>query len=994
MRGHTRRPAHYDTDLEKGLGLHNSAQGHLRSQSLPTKPSQHRSDLPFHERPYPRARRMTRTIASSTGYFSDNGASDARPPTVTAMLPPPTVRDKVQSRSASRHTHHLPKRMSQSVPASPSKPPDQFAHMILPPAFSPRPAEGIPPYFPLLAAAPSSVNSVWAKWLLHGKSRPQMGDGMKVGEVRRSAKAEAAHRLGLGLPPPNSAALSPAEESSGRLSRKEAKLAAAAASASGSSAAARAYHMFARRAYEKMGKSISVPSALDPGKAVTDAASPPAVEEKEFPKSTSSPAVLVAEARMHDKAAQLEKTLSQLAHKYQDHSEPPSDADINTTPQLLHDGTPIPTDVPSDTDPNLTTPSDDAPPRPINHAAPPQQASGTFRILRRPAIQTENPTIRLVTDVKEKATDDDDEYAGLLFDWDGMDEHSEDDDDLHDPGKPISPSWSPWRMIINVGGLILTILAFLGVLAALPITSQVLKVWRDRHAPLPNITQVTVSGVENLRWTIIDPDTPKQALQRIGGLDGKTQYNLVFSDEFNQDERTFEAGMDPYWEAVDLWYWGTGDYERYNSQQVTTGGGALRIKLEQRPIGGLNFRSGMLQSWNKLCMNGPVYMEVAVQLPGYANVSGLWPSIFTLGNLGRAGYGATLEGMWPYSYTDCDVGTLTNQTTTDGFPASAATGGDTLYNRKHDTTAISFLPGQKLSACTCPQDDHPGPRLPGDDGQTYAMGRSVPEIDLFEAQVSSSGVLGVSQSVQMAPFNYLYKVSNSTGPAFTIFNNQSTHNGYNGEVTQQSISYVTPTIQGAVQHPASNATSRAPVGALQARPGYAVYAYELSPGPQGYLQWIAGGLPSWRMNAAAFDPDPISAIGRRVFSEEPMSIIMNLAISSAWSQPDWDNLVFPAIMSIDYVRIYAPASVDPNLAVTCDPPTAPTYDYIQRHAVAYNNPNLTIWGGTAEQGGYEQNWPRNSLQPRGCKAPLSKYPGSPIDPIPQAPYVPPNEIGP
>lgn len=28
----------------------------------------------------------------------------------------------------------------------------------------------------------------------------------------------------------------------------------------------------------------------------------------------------------------------------------------------------------------------------------------------------------------------------------------------------------------------------------------------------------------------------------------------MFSDEFNKAGRTFKAGDDPYWEAVDLWY--------------------------------------------------------------------------------------------------------------------------------------------------------------------------------------------------------------------------------------------------------------------------------------------------------------------------------------------------------------------------------------------------------------------------------------------------------
>ena len=45
---------------------------------------------------------------------------------------------------------------------------------------------------------------------------------------------------------------------------------------------------------------------------------------------------------------------------------------------------------------------------------------------------------------------------------------------------------------------------------------------------------------------------------------------------------------------------------------------------------------------------------------------------------------------------------------------------------------MSFLPGQRLSRCTCKGESHPGPVH--SDG-TY-VGRSAPEIDVFEAQVS------------------------------------------------------------------------------------------------------------------------------------------------------------------------------------------------------------------------------------------------------------------
>jgi Beta-glucan synthesis-associated protein SKN1/KRE6/Sbg1 len=60
----------------------------------------------------------------------------------------------------------------------------------------------------------------------------------------------------------------------------------------------------------------------------------------------------------------------------------------------------------------------------------------------------------------------------------------------------------------------------------------------------------------------------------------------------------------------------------------------------------------------------------------------------------------------------------------------------------------SMLPGQRLSACTCPGESHPGPVH--QDG-SY-VGRSAPEIDLFEALVD--GHRGqVSQSAQWAPFD-------------------------------------------------------------------------------------------------------------------------------------------------------------------------------------------------------------------------------------------------
>jgi len=55
---------------------------------------------------------------------------------------------------------------------------------------------------------------------------------------------------------------------------------------------------------------------------------------------------------------------------------------------------------------------------------------------------------------------------------------------------------------------------------------------------------------------LIDKDTPKEAYTLQSYVDSEEMV-LVFSDEFNQDGRTFYPGDDPFWEAVDLNYWVT-----------------------------------------------------------------------------------------------------------------------------------------------------------------------------------------------------------------------------------------------------------------------------------------------------------------------------------------------------------------------------------------------------------------------------------------------------
>lgn len=49
-------------------------------------------------------------------------------------------------------------------------------------------------------------------------------------------------------------------------------------------------------------------------------------------------------------------------------------------------------------------------------------------------------------------------------------------------------------------------------------------------------------------WGLVDLETPDEAKTFASYMDG-SDWELVFSDEFNTDGRTFYPGDDPYWEA-------------------------------------------------------------------------------------------------------------------------------------------------------------------------------------------------------------------------------------------------------------------------------------------------------------------------------------------------------------------------------------------------------------------------------------------------------------
>ncbi|KAL0240296.1 hypothetical protein I308_106546 [Cryptococcus tetragattii IND107] len=376
----------------------------------------------------------------------------------------------------------------------------------------------------------------------------------------------------------------------------------------------------------------------------------------------------------------------------------------------------------------------------------------------------------------------------------------------------------------------------------------------------------------------------------------------------------------------------TGDFEWLDPSAVTTADGHLVITMTQEPIHDLNFKSGMLQSWNKLCFNKHAYFEFSASLPGQTAYGGFWPGIWTMGNLGRPGYGASTEGMWPYTYDSCDVGTLPNQTYVNGTgpPATLTTGAD--------GSPLSYLPGQRCSACTCPGEDHPGP--------VNTKGRAAPEIDIVEAQIIVAESRGeVSQSFQVAPYDDYYQSNNST-INYKHYDEDLTYwNTYLGGPFQQAVSSLT----------------RLPRNIYWDQPGdnkqFAVFAMEYQAFPdardQGYITWWADNKTSWTMYADAVAENPRTGIGRRIIPEEPMAMIVNLHMSNNFQAVDFAHLKWPNYFRIDYVRVYQKPD---QISIGCDPDDYPTADYIARHAEVYSNPNLTTWAAA----GY--TFPKNSLK--------------------------------
>ncbi|KAL9049631.1 MAG: hypothetical protein Q9162_007122 [Coniocarpon cinnabarinum] len=203
-----------------------------------------------------------------------------------------------------------------------------------------------------------------------------------------------------------------------------------------------------------------------------------------------------------------------------------------------------------------------------------------------------------------------------------------------------------------------------------------------------------------------------------------------------------------------------------------------------------------------------------------------------------------------------------------------------------------------------------------------------------------------SQSIQAAPFDPSHFSPNLVQPNFSDivnFNTSTTFlNQFKGSLLQESISYIT------------NLDS-----AWYDGNGYVTFGVEYQPGADGYATFFIGSKATWHIDAAAIGPD--ADIGQRLIPVEPMTLIANLGMSPTFADIDWEHLVFPAIMRVDYIRIWQNVGNESARHwLGCDPPGYASTGYIMEHPRAYLDWNRTTW----EEAGYSR--PKNRLRD-GCE---------------------------
>merc|ERR1711871_961895 len=84
----------------------------------------------------------------------------------------------------------------------------------------------------------------------------------------------------------------------------------------------------------------------------------------------------------------------------------------------------------------------------------------------------------------------------------------------------------------------------------------------------------------------------------------------------------------------------------------------------------------------------------------------------------------------------------------------------------------------------------------------------------------------------------------------------------------------------------------------------------------------------------------------------------------SWGAPNIESMRFPVALEVDWIRVYQPEGVNKT---SCDPPDAPTKEYVAAHMDMYVNSSLSRWAYPIP----EYSLPKHDC-PDNCNSPQGK----------------------
>ena len=428
----------------------------------------------------------------------------------------------------------------------------------------------------------------------------------------------------------------------------------------------------------------------------------------------------------------------------------------------------------------------------------------------------------------------------------------------------------------------------------------------------------------------IDMDTPADACSTISERSNRPQV-LVFSDEFERPSRSFADGHDSRWTALEIMATGNSQINYYNASHASTQDGKLHIQASSQTA---TYRTGswtsngepvfayapvqtaMVQSWNKFCFTGGI-VEMSGKMPGKAHQPGLWPAFWLFGNLGRALYPQSTNGVWPFIFNEEFV--------EDQVPDSACSINQCLSQRIRKSDPQGRWGLHPYEGRGAPEIDilevQPGDytyyydekhaceknctnRKP-DGKMTVAATYSNPIVST-SLQAAPGFIQGSDQRPNQGCVPGLINISNVYTPQWyypelQLFNWGSAQSTY--KVTPNYNFYGLPPLDIPTvydhKYEHANLHTDAYSANTELNPSFWAefhnYRVEWDPHPtRGYVRWSLDGKVQFQLDAGFLNKErtvsregtPIGTLKGRQIPSEPMYVILNVDASPKWGWPD------------------------------------------------------------------------------------------------------------